>query len=86
MKKKLVIACLVCALLLSVVIVNHVQAQSTQADKLETVTVRQGDTLWKIAQDHRGSTEIRKYIYNIQKLNNIKSNIYPGQELLLPSS
>jgi len=86
MKKKLVIACLVCAFLLSVVIVNHVQAQSTQADKLETVTVRQGDTLWKIAQDHRGSTEIRKYIYNIQKLNNIKSNIYPGQELLLPSS
>lgn len=84
MKSKLAITCLVCILAVSLIIILTVNAQAAQTRELETIIVRQGDTLWTIAQAHRGDTEIRKYIYNLQKLNNISSTIYPGQELLLP--
>ncbi|MGI6364475.1 MAG: LysM peptidoglycan-binding domain-containing protein [Bacillota bacterium] len=84
MKSKLIIACLICILAVSLVVAFKVSAQAVQAQDLQTITVRQGDTLWTIAQTHRGNTEIRKYIYKLQKLNDIGSNIYPGQELLLP--
>lgn len=51
----------------------------------KTVTVRQGDTLWDIAGKYCGKTEIRKYIYQIKKLNNMDdATIYAGQKLSLP--
>lgn len=51
-----------------------------------TVTVYPGDTLWKIASEHNmGESDIRKAIYKIRKLNNLKSAvIMPGQELVIP--
>jgi len=84
MNKKL---CLVIAVLVLVsgIIINHAVAQGTSAmEDLEIWKVRQGDTLWDIANQHRGRTDVRKYIFQIKKLNDIDSNIYPGQELFLP--
>jgi LysM repeat protein len=72
---------------LSLSMINHAQAQDTsqpEAEQFQVWTVRQGDTLWSIANQHRGRTEVRKYIYQIQKLNDINSTIHPGQKLLLP--
>lgn len=51
----------------------------------KTITVRQGDTLWDIAAKHCGKIEIRKYIYQIKKVNNLDDAIiYVGQKLNLP--
>lgn len=84
MKSKVFVTSLICILAISIVVIFTINAQAAQPKEQEIITVRQGDTLWSIAQAHRGKTEIRKYIYNLQKLNDIDSNIVPGQELLLP--
>ena len=53
--------------------------------KAETITyiVCKGDTLWTIAKDYKADDkDIRQYIYEIKKLNNMtNSNIYEGQTL-----
>lgn len=84
MKIKLIAVGLVCIAIVSSMVISQVYAQTVQKDSLATITVSQGDTLWTIAQEHRGDTEIRKFIYNLQRLNGINSKIYPGQKLLLP--
>ncbi len=49
------------------------------------ITVKSGDTLWSIAKKYRGSTEIRKYIYKIKKINNMDDcKIYKGMEIAIP--
>ena len=51
----------------------------------KTITVRQGDTLWDIASKHCGKMEIRQYIYQIKKVNNLDDAIiYVGQKINLP--
>ncbi len=41
-----------------------------------TVTVQPGDTLWSIAEQYGDdSSDIREYIYNIKKINNMKSSL-----------
>jgi LysM repeat protein len=50
-----------------------------------TVTVMPGDTLWDIAQENTDNTDIRKYIYEIKKVNQLENaTIYAGQKLYLP--
>lgn len=49
------------------------------------VTVMPGDTLWEIASENSTNMDIRKYIYEIKKMNGLEdATIYVGQELLLP--
>jgi nucleoid-associated protein YgaU len=86
MKKIILISSLaIIVLLISCLLLSHVQAKDfAEAGELKVWIVRKGDTLWNIAKLHRGQTEIRKYIYQIQKLNDIDSIIYPGQKLMLP--
>lgn len=49
------------------------------------ITVRPGDTLWEIASNHRGTMEIRQYIFKLKKVNNLNDSIiYAGQRLELP--
>lgn len=49
-------------------------------------TVVPGDTLWDIAKEYNYNDEdVRKIVYNIQRLNNISdSQIYSGQVLKIP--
>lgn len=51
----------------------------------ETISyiVCKGDTLWTIGKDYKADgKDIREYIYEIKKLNNMtNSNIYEGQTL-----
>lgn len=49
---------------------------SVSNDGYITYTVKQGDSLWSIAQKFEGVTD-----KDIQKLNNISTTIYPGQVL-----
>lgn len=51
------------------------------------VTVREKETLWDIAVVHAPSgTDIRKYIYRVRKMNDIKNPgaLQVGQVILLP--
>ncbi|NLD48057.1 MAG: LysM peptidoglycan-binding domain-containing protein [Clostridiaceae bacterium] len=48
----------------------------------QTITVMNGDTLWSIARKFNKKGDIRHYIYNLQKLNNLKdSSIIEGSQL-----
>lgn len=49
------------------------------------IVVREGSTLWSIASEHYNGGDIRKYIYELKKINNLtNSTIYQGDELLIP--
>jgi LysM repeat protein len=49
------------------------------------IEIQQGDTLWDIAQRYRGDTEIRKYLYEIKRINGLDtSEIYIGDMLKIP--
>ena len=64
-----------------------ITAGASQAvkDDYEEIKVKQGDTLWTIAQNHFPEKDIREYIYNIKKLNDLNNDyIYAGQMLKLP--
>ncbi len=57
---------------------------SHEEQKYEKVIVAKGDTLWSIAQTIDGN--INENIFEIKKLNNLNnSDIYVGQELLIPT-
>ena len=46
----------------------------------EEYTVSYGDTLWSIGKDCVGeSVDVREWIYEVKKINNISSDIHPGQ-------
>ncbi|HZK27603.1 MAG TPA: LysM peptidoglycan-binding domain-containing protein [Thermoclostridium sp.] len=76
------------SLLIIVVILFIGTVSSTGKNAIQEnqfITVRQGDTLWKIASSHRGSIEIRHYIYKLKEVNNLNDAIiYAGQKLELP--
>ena len=48
-----------------------------------TVRVRSGDSLWTIAEDHRGAVEINRYIDKLVELNG-GTTIHVGQFVRLP--
>jgi LysM repeat protein len=55
-------------------------------DMPKEVTVVTGDTLWGIAKVHAPKNQdIREYIYQIQKINGLKTSVlHNGQKLILP--
>ena len=59
-------------------------ATSNGKQDYKTVKVKSGDTLWEIASANNDDKDIREYIYNMKKLNNLESDIiHAGQVLLL---
>lgn len=51
----------------------------------KVVSIRQGDTLWGIAQDYKGKEDVREFIYKVKKINHLASSeIFQGAELKIP--
>lgn len=49
------------------------------------IKVKTGDTLWDIANKYGKNGDIRKYIYEIKKVNKLASSkIFAGDELMIP--
>lgn len=50
----------------------------------EQYVVSSGDTLWSIGKECVGEeVDVREWISEVKKLNNIDSNIYPGQVIVV---
>jgi cell division protein YceG involved in septum cleavage len=53
--------------------------------RYQVIEIKKGDTLWKLAQHYGNNGDIRKYIYDIKKLNNLSSSeIFEGDYLKIP--
>ena len=79
--------------LLSIIIVlgffitpfNGTASANTNQDDFIIITVRDGDTLWNIAQRYTTGNNIRRTIFEIEQINDIRrSIIHPGQQLKIP--
>ena len=77
-KRRFFTAVLIAIVLLNVLIAYACIPKHTQADtvnKTQTVIVTTGDTLWSIAEEYGNeSSDIRNTVYQIKKLNNLKSS------------
>ena len=51
-----------------------------------SIVVKQGDTLWSIAEKIDSRRDIREIVYDIQQLNKMQnSNLNPGEKLYIPA-
>lgn len=73
-------------LLITIMLAGSViAAAGNEKPESRAVIVRPGDTLWSIATENAGNKDIRQYIYNLKKVNQLENaTIYTGQKLYLP--
>ena len=70
-------------LMFSTIITNS--AYGCKETTYKVIRVCKGDTLWGIAEKYNKGGDIRKYIYEIKKANNlVSSEIHAGEQLLIP--
>lgn len=74
---------------LSIILFTTLFATNVYGYKTPTykeITVRSGDSLWTIALKYSNSSDVRKYIYEIKKVNHLEtSDIYAGTQLRIPA-
>lgn len=72
----------VVAILMIVIITLFSNCSAGKNVETEDYIVTNGDTLWSIATEYKHEKQdIREYVYQLRKLNNIDCIIYPGQEI-----
>lgn len=68
---------------------QRIVSVQTVTPEIQEVTVREGDSLWKLATRYQDETnmDVNQWIQEIKVLNQLESPIiYPGQTLLIPMS
>jgi LysM repeat protein len=61
------------------------QKVNQQAVKYEKYTIGKGDTLQSIAKAYNMPGDIRKAVYDLRQLNNIRpEDLYQGQVIIIP--
>lgn len=51
----------------------------------QSIVIHSGDTLWSIAERYSNNSNIREYINNLKKVNNLDSSIlYENTAILIP--
>lgn len=58
-------------------------AESRPARVRSTITAQPGDTLWSIAQTHRGAVSVHRFVDKLVDLNG-GASIQAGQQVVLP--
>lgn len=84
--KKILVLSILCVILIPLTS-KALSPSSASKVSYSKITVCSGDTLWTIASENiRNNDDIREFVYNIKKINNLNSAIInPGQELLIPN-
>jgi hypothetical protein len=61
-------------------------AYGYKAPTYKHITVKNGESLWSIALKYSNENDLRKYIYEIKKINQLEtSDIYVGTQLKIPA-
>ncbi len=61
---------------------SFTKAYGYKEREFEMITIKSGDTLWDIAKKYNKQGDIREYIYELKKINNLSdSGIMAGDEL-----
>lgn len=83
-KKRFSAFVVLCAAMLTVSFYLNI-SYGTREQSSKVIVIAKGDTLWSIAKENNTSRDIRKYVYDIKKINNITGSIiYEGNELRIP--
>lgn len=78
-----VIIFILIALIFITLFISKVNFEGNDFHKEEYI-IKSGDSLWSIGKKCiRESVDIREWIYEVKKLNNIDDNIYAGQVILV---
>ena len=77
---------LVIMLTLALTVFIKSSATGTLQEEYKQITVKTGDTIWRIASDNKGNeTNLEEMIYTINQVNNLHdTNLQPGQVLKIP--
>ena len=80
-KKRFILAVTI-LIVLVITLFSHCSAMPKN-NEIESIVVSTGDTLWSIASEYKKPGEdVREYIYELRKLNNLENCIiYPGQKI-----
>lgn len=80
-KKRFILAVTILMVLI-ITLFSHCSAMPKN-NEIESITISTGDTLWSIASEYKKpGQDVREYIYELRKLNNLTDcTIYPGQVL-----
>lgn len=83
--KKRFITSMTILVLIIISIFNLVFANVDKSVNIEEHTVVCGETLWSIATEYKkDGQDVREYIYEVRKLNNLADcNLNVGQEILI---
>lgn len=89
-KKRFYTFLLISALLVSFVIDNILKLGTAYGNYLNqtyvSYVVKPGDTLWNISSDFlKDGEDKRDLIYQIRQANNISAEIFPGDEIMIPT-
>lgn len=77
---------LIMTLLIASTLISTISAYGYKEIQYETIRIHRGDTLWSIAERYGGDSDIRKYIYEVKKINNLlTSQIVEGDQLKVPN-
>lgn len=76
-------------IILSIILLISVLSFKAMTEKeiyYKDIEIKNGQTLWQIAESEFGSdSNIRKYVYQIKQINNLKNSILsPGQVIKIP--
>ena len=92
--RKIVLSLAITALLVIglIILMGNSKTSSFVETKYKKIYVSLGETLWEIAKiesvnnNYYINNDIRSIVKDIKKINNLDtSNLYPGQELIIPS-
>lgn len=77
------ISILILIIITAIICITHIATHPKYNEKIIDYTVSSKERLWDIAEQYKKENQdIREYIYEITKLNNMDSaTIYPGQVL-----
>lgn len=83
LKNKLRFYIFIATILMTIFTVFSVtRAYGFKQPELKVIRINSGDTLWAIAEKYNKKGDIREYIYELKKVNNISdSNIIAGSDL-----